>query len=67
MSQEQQIAIEERFARVFNDKSFKERLSGVSLDEEAANMVRYQNAYEASAKVIKASDEMFKAVLGLMG
>lgn len=48
-------------------KSFKERLSGVSLDEEAANMIRYQNAYEASAKVIKASDEMFKAVLGLMG
>ncbi len=47
-------------------KSFKERLTGVSLDEEAANMVRYQNAYEASAKVIKASDEMFKAVLGLL-
>ncbi len=48
-------------------KSFKERLAGVSLDEEAANMVRYQNAYEASAKVIRASHEMFKAVLGLMG
>ena len=47
-------------------KSIKERISGVSLDEEAANMVRYQNAYEASAKMIKASDEMFKAVLGLM-
>ena len=47
-------------------KSFKERLSGVSLDEEATNMVRYQNAYEASAKVIKASDEMFRAVLGLL-
>ena len=47
-------------------KSFKERLSGVSLDEEAANMVRYQNAYEASAKVMKASDEMFKAILGLL-
>ena len=47
-------------------KSFKERLAGVSLDEEAANMVRFQNAYEASAKVIKASDEMFKSVLGLL-
>jgi flagellar hook-associated protein 1 len=47
-------------------KSFKERLAGVSLDEEAANMIRYQNAYEASAKVIKASDEMFKSVLGLL-
>lgn len=47
-------------------KSFKERLAGVSLDEEAANMVRYQNAYEASAKVIKASDEMFRSVLNLL-
>jgi len=47
-------------------RSFKERLAGVSLDEEAANMVRYQNAYEASAKVIKASDEMFRAVLNLL-
>jgi flagellar hook-associated protein 1 FlgK len=47
-------------------KSIKERLAGVSLDEEAANMIRYQNAYEASAKVIRASDEMFKAVLNLL-
>ncbi len=47
-------------------KSIKERISGVSLDEEAANMVRYQNAYEASAKVIRAADEMFKTVLGIM-
>lgn len=47
-------------------KSVKERLAGVSLDEEAANMIRYQNAYEASAKVMKASDEMFKAVLNLL-
>ena len=47
-------------------KSFKERLAGVSLDEEAANMVRYQNAYEASAKVIKAADEMFRSVLNLL-
>lgn len=47
-------------------KSVKERLAGVSLDEEAANMIRYQNSYEASAKVMRASDEMFKAVLNLL-
>jgi flagellar hook-associated protein 1 FlgK len=47
-------------------KSVKERLAGVSLDEEAANMIRYQNAYEASAKIMKASDDMFKAVLNLL-
>ncbi len=29
MSQEKQIAIEERFAKVFNDNSFKERLSSM--------------------------------------
>jgi CRP-like cAMP-binding protein len=33
MSQEQQIAIEERFARVFNDKSFKERLSSADFEK----------------------------------
>lgn len=47
-------------------KSVKERLAGVSLDEEAANMIKYQNSYEASAKVMKAADEMFKAVLNLL-
>lgn len=61
------IDLEQSSGILAQAKSFKERMSGVSLDEEAANMIRYQNAYEASAKVIKASDEMFRAVLGLMG
>lgn len=47
-------------------KSFKERISGVSIDEETASMVRYQHAYDASAKVIKTADEMFQSVLGMM-
>ncbi|MGZ3788437.1 MAG: flagellar hook-associated protein FlgK [Bacteriovorax sp.] len=45
--------------------SIRERLAGVSIDEETANMVRYQHAYEASAKVMQAADEMFKTVLEL--
>ena len=32
MSQEQQIAIEDRFARVFNDKSFRERISSTDFE-----------------------------------
>src|SRR5690606_36823173 len=47
-------------------KSIKERISGVSIDEETANMVKYQHAYEASARVIRAADEMFQTVLGIM-
>lgn len=44
-------------------KSIRERISGVNLDEETANMVRYQHAYQASAKVMQAADEMFRTVL----
>jgi flagellar hook-associated protein 1 FlgK len=43
--------------------SVRERLAGVSIDEETANMIRFQHAYEASAKMIQAADEMFKTVL----
>lgn len=46
-------------------KGVKERISGVSIDEETANMVRYQHAYEASAKVMSAADEMFNTVLNI--
>jgi len=47
-------------------KSIKERVSGVSIDEETANMVKYQHAYDASARVIKVADEMFDSVIAMM-
>ncbi len=40
-------------------------VSGVSLDEEAANMVLYQNAYTASAQVITAVNDMMYAVINM--
>ncbi|MGB0452788.1 MAG: flagellar hook-associated protein FlgK [Bacteriovoracaceae bacterium] len=46
-------------------QGIRERLSGVSIDEETANMMRYQQAYDASAKVLKAADEMFQTVLSI--
>ncbi len=45
--------------------SLKERITGVSLDEEAGNLIRFQHAYEASAKVMKTSGEMFDTVLSI--
>ena len=47
-------------------KSIKNRISGVSIDEETANLVRYQHSYDASARVLRAADEMFDSVLGMM-
>ena len=44
-------------------QAIKERISGVSIDEEASNMVRYQTAYEASAKVIQNANKMFNTIL----
>jgi flagellar hook-associated protein 1 len=38
-------------------------ISGVSLDEEAANMVQYQDAYSASAQVITTINDMMYAVI----
>lgn len=37
--------------------------SGVDVDEELANAIRFQNAYQASARVITVANEMFDALL----
>ncbi|ODU38227.1 MAG: flagellar hook-associated protein FlgK [Thiobacillus sp. SCN 63-374] len=37
--------------------------SGVNLDEEATNLLRYQQAYQAAAKVMQIASEMFDALL----
>ena len=47
-------------------KAQREAVSGVNLDEEAANLVRYQQAYEANAQVIGAASEMFDTLIGVL-
>lgn len=43
----------------------RERMSGVNLDEEAANLLRYQQAYQASAKVIQIAGKLFDDLLAV--
>jgi len=43
----------------------QQEMSGVNLDEEAANLIRYQQAYQASAKVIEISSKVFDSILAL--
>lgn len=40
-------------------------LSGVNLDEEAANLIRYQQAFQASSKVIEISSTLFDTLLNI--
>ncbi|MEA1988868.1 MAG: flagellar basal body rod C-terminal domain-containing protein, partial [Pseudomonadota bacterium] len=42
----------------------RESISGVSLDEEAANLMRFQQAYEAAAQIIATSQSIFQTLLG---
>ncbi|BBP43074.1 flagellar hook-associated protein FlgK [Thiosulfativibrio zosterae] len=49
-----------------NAKSRSEGLSGVSLDEEAANLMMYQQAYQAAAQLITSTKQMFDTLIGVM-
>lgn len=40
-------------------------ISGVNLDEEAANLLRYQQMYQANAKVIQTQNEMFGTLINI--
>ena len=40
-------------------------VSGVNLDEEAANLIRYQQSFQAAGKVIQMSQQLFDTVLSL--
>jgi len=42
-------------------------VSGVDIDEEAMNLVRFQNAYNLSAKVITVMDEIYDKLINYMG
>jgi flagellar hook-associated protein 1 FlgK len=43
----------------------QQAVSGVNLDEEAANLIRYQNAYQAAAKAMQIAQAMFDAILAI--
>ncbi len=43
----------------------REQIAGVSIDEETTNLLQYQHAFGASAKVIQVADEMLKTILDI--
>jgi flagellar hook-associated protein 1 FlgK len=46
-------------------RASRDSLSGVNLDEEAANLIRYQQAYQASAKALQIATNLFDTILDL--
>ncbi len=52
----QQLLLDQSVAR-------EEQISGVNLDEEAANLMRYQNLYQANAQVISVANKMLETLM----
>ena len=46
-------------------RGLRDRLSGVSLDEEAVRLVEYQRAYQANARIVTVLDEMMQITVNL--
>jgi len=59
-----EISLEAQSALLSQAESLRDAISGVNLDEEAANMLRFQQAYTAAAQVISAADQLFQTLIG---
>lgn len=62
-----QVANSAQTALLQQAQSAQNSLSGVNLDEEAANLLRYQQAYQAAAKVLSVGNKVFDTILAIGG
>ena len=60
-----QATIAQAALKVVHDQAVtaKDQVSGVSLDQEAADLIRYQQAYQAAAKVLQVGSQLFDSIL----
>lgn len=62
-AREIQVKTDAQTALLKQSTDARDSLSGVNLDEEAANLLRYQQAYQASAKMIEVGSKLFDVLL----
>lgn len=66
-AQSARYAAELSSAVAANLEADRSSVSGVNLDEEAARLLQYQQAYQASAKIIQTAQTLFDSVLSAVG
>jgi flagellar hook-associated protein 1 FlgK len=57
------VGAQQRFLK--EAQARQQAVSGVNLDEEAANLLRYQQAYQAAGKLVSIANLLFDTLLGL--
>lgn len=62
---ELQVTSQAQDSMVAQTVAAQQSVSGVNLDEEAANLLRYQQAYQAAAKAMQIASTMFDTLLSL--
>jgi len=62
-TQQAQVNRDAQSAILDQDVAAQDSVSGVNLDEEAANLLKYQQAYQAAAQLIRVADTLFQSLL----
>jgi flagellar hook-associated protein 1 FlgK len=62
-----QVTAEAQAALLTQAQETRDAVSGVNLDEEAANLLRFQQAYQAIAQVISAAESTFQTLMNALG
>jgi flagellar hook-associated protein 1 FlgK len=44
----------------------RESLSGVNIDEEMTNLIKFQRAFEAASRLISVADEMYETMINMV-
>ncbi|MCO6429836.1 MAG: flagellar hook-associated protein FlgK [Deltaproteobacteria bacterium] len=53
-------------ANLVSAQSRRDSISGVSLDEEFSDLIRFQRAYQASARMVRVADELLEQIVSLI-
>ena len=64
-AREVQVNRDAQLSLVEHATAAQQSVAGVNLDEEAANLIRYQQAYQAAGKVMSIASKLFEQVLAL--
>jgi len=61
----QQATITQQALTVVNNQAVaaRDKISGVNLDDEAASLIRYQQSYQAAAKAMQVSSQLFDSIV----
>jgi flagellar hook-associated protein 1 len=59
------LSFEHQSSMVRHLEQRRQEVSGVSLDEEMVNLIKFQHAYNAAAKLITTTDEMLQTLLSM--